>query len=106
MDSVKQPKHYKKDADPLTKVIRLALINDMPPPFEKENLECFEAMISSMSIDEIKGYLRGNSFKYRWRYSGKNGVEDLLKAQWYENKLLILEQELQHEMEQLTGVAA
>jgi len=56
------------------------------------NLEAIEAMASMLSIDELRGYLRGNSFKYRWRYTHKNGIEDLKKAQWYEKKLLKLEE--------------
>ncbi len=38
--------------------------------------------------DEFVGYLRGNSLKYRWRFKYKNGIQDLLKADWYEEKLL------------------
>jgi hypothetical protein len=41
-----------------------------------------------LSIEEYVGFLRGNVFKYQWRYKNKNGVEDLRKAQWYMNKLI------------------
>jgi len=42
-----------------------------------------------LTREEIIGYLRGNSFKYRWRCRSKgNAVKDLRKAQWYENRLL------------------
>ena len=41
-----------------------------------------------LNREEFIGYLRGNSLKYRWRFRYKNGVEDLKKAEWYENKLL------------------
>jgi hypothetical protein len=48
-------------------------------------------MESMMTTEEVIGYLRGNSFKYRWRCRDKNNaVKDLLKAQWYENRLLEL----------------
>jgi hypothetical protein len=44
-----------------------------------------------LSREEFIGFLRGNSFKYRWRCRSKrNAVKDLLKAQWYENRLLAL----------------
>jgi len=58
-------------------------------------IECFDAMESMLSREEFIGFLRGNSFKYRWRCRSKrNAVKDLLKAQWYENRLLsILEEE-------------
>lgn len=34
------------------------------------------------------GYLEGNVIKYISRYKGKNGVEDLLKARHYLDKLI------------------
>jgi len=43
-----------------------------------------------LSPEEYVGYLRGNSLKYRWRFRYKNGVEDLKKAKWYENRLEII----------------
>lgn len=55
------------------------------------DIECIDAMESMMSREEIIGYLRGNSFKYRWRCRDKgNAVKDLRKAQWYENRLLAI----------------
>jgi hypothetical protein len=55
------------------------------------DIECIDAMESMMTTEEVIGYLRGNSFKYRWRCRDKNNaVKDLLKAQWYENRLLEL----------------
>ena len=54
-------------------------------------IECIDAMESMLSREEFIGYLRGNSFKYRWRCRGKgNAVKDLRKAQWYENRLMAL----------------
>ena len=54
-------------------------------------IECIDAMESMLSREEFIGYLRGNSFKYRWRCRDKgNAVKDLRKAQWYENRLLEL----------------
>ena len=88
MDPVNSPGHYKRDVDPLTLAVRAAMSEQMDPL----NLEAIEAMASMLSIDELRGYLRGNSFKYRWRYTHKNGIEDLKKAQWYEKKLLKLEE--------------
>jgi hypothetical protein len=92
MDTVNQPGHYKKDTSLLDTIVRAALTNngDVDPL----NLECFEALFSMLTADEIRGYLRGNSFKYRWRYTHKNGIEDLKKAEWYEKKLLRLEEVL------------
>lgn len=92
MDSVNQPTHYKKDASSLEIAIRAALTDN--GDIDPLNLECFEAMVSMLTVDEIRGYLRGNSFKYRWRYRYKNNIEDLKKAEWYEKKLLRLEEVL------------
>ena len=58
---------------------------------QQGDIECIDAMESMLSREEIIGYLRGNSFKYRWRCRSKgNAVKDLLKAQWYENRLLAI----------------
>lgn len=88
VDVVNLPRHYKEEVDELTALVRDALLDG---DVDIVNIECFEAMVSMMSIDEMRGYLRGNSFKYRWRYQKKAGVQDLEKAQWYEKKLLKLE---------------
>ena len=90
MDTVNQPRHYKKEASSLEIAIRAALTDN--GDIDPLNLECFEAMLSMLSPEEIRGYLRGNSFKYRWRYRYKNNIEDLKKAEWYEKKLLRLEE--------------
>ena len=92
MDTVNHPSHYKKDATLLETTIRAALTNN--GDIDPLNLECIEAMVSMLTIDEIRGYLRGNSFKYRWRYRHKNGIQDLKKAKWYEKKLLRFEEVL------------
>ena len=59
-----------------------------PPHYANGGIECIDAMESMLSEKEFRGYLRGNVFKYLWRYPVKNGVEDLKKAQWYLNKLV------------------
>jgi len=60
------------------------------PPHYNQNhkgIECIEAMEAMLTSEEFTGYLRGNIFKYQWRYRYKNGKEDLEKARWYANKL-------------------
>lgn len=88
MDAVNHPSHYKGTVDELTGLVRDALLDG---DVDIINIECFEALVSMLSIEEIRGYLRGNSFKYRWRYQKKAGVQDLEKASWYERKLLKME---------------
>ena len=58
-----------------------------PPHYNQGSVECIDAMESMLSREEFIGYLRGHSFKYRWRWRGKNGHQDLDKAKWYEHKL-------------------
>jgi hypothetical protein len=41
-----------------------------------------------MSIEQFKGYLKGNVLKYCWRHENKGGSEDLRKAKWYLDKLI------------------
>ena len=41
-----------------------------------------------MSFEQYEGWLRGNVFKYLWRYPHKNKLEDLRKAQFYLNRLI------------------
>lgn len=43
------------------------------------------------------GFIEGNIIKYVSRYKGKNGVEDLKKAQWYINKLILLMEGMDNE---------
>ena len=59
-----------------------------PPHYNKGGIECIEAIEAMLTQEEFIGYLRGNSLKYRWRFRYKNGIQDLEKAEWYENKLM------------------
>jgi hypothetical protein len=58
------------------------------PAHYEGNIECIEAIKSSMSKEAFKGYLKGNIEKYIWRYDRKGGVEDLQKAEWYLKRLI------------------
>lgn len=62
-------------------------IINKPKHYNSGEVECIVAMQSMLTPEEFRGYLRGNSFKYRWRYPDKNGIEDISKAEWYEKKL-------------------
>ena len=60
-----------------------------PHHYNTGNVECIEAIQESMDKAEFKGYLKGNIFKYVWRYEYKNKpVEDLRKAKWYLERLI------------------
>ena len=63
------------------------LINN-PPHYNKGGIECIDAIEAMLTQEEFVGYLRGNSLKYRWRFRYKDFIQDLKKAEWYENKLM------------------
>jgi hypothetical protein len=68
------------------KIMDEDLVNH-PAHYNNGNIECIEAIEAMLTHEEFIGYLRGNSLKYRWRFRYKNGLQDLDKADWYENKL-------------------
>jgi len=61
---------------------------DSPPHYNNTEIECIEA-IAAATGDGFEYYLQGNIMKYLWRYRYKNGSEDLQKARWYLNKLIV-----------------
>ena len=66
-----------------------------PAHYGKGSIECIDYIEDFLTTEEYIGYLRGNIAKYlhRWRY--KNKQEDLLKSQWYLNRLINLHGEEQ-----------
>ncbi len=58
------------------------------PSYYKQGIETIDYINSKQM-----SYLEGNVVKYVSRYKNKNGLEDLLKCQWYINKLIELEKE-------------
>jgi hypothetical protein len=60
-------------------------------------VECIDALEAATS--ELKGIdavCTANAIKYLWRWKKKNGIEDLKKAKWYIEKM-ILEGEKENE---------
>jgi hypothetical protein len=62
--------------------------NINPNHYKQGKIEAILAIESSMTPEQFKGYLKGNIFKYCWRFEDKGGIEDLKKAQWYINRLI------------------
>ena len=61
MDMVNSPKHYCKGG-----------------------IECIDAIKAAVSdLQGMEAVCAGNVIKYVWRYKGKNGLEDLRKAEHY-----------------------
>lgn len=61
------------------------------PPHYQGKVEAIDAIESAMTYEAFKGYLHGNAIKYLMRWTKKNGVEDLRKAEWYLRKLISIE---------------
>lgn len=60
-----------------------------PSHYKQGEVECIDAIKSSMSHEAFQGFLQGNIIKYVWRHKHKNNTEDLKKAQWYLSLLLM-----------------
>ena len=53
-------------------------------------IECIDAIEAATDgLTGFKGYAVGNIIKYLWRWHKKNGLEDLKKARWYLDKLIV-----------------
>ena len=65
-----------------------------PSHYASGGIECIDAMIAAYGIEAVKQYCKLNAFKYQWRFDKKNGNEDILKCQWYQNKYMELNNEV------------
>ncbi len=59
-----------------------------PNYYRKGRMELMDIMKELMTPEEVSGFLKGNIFKYVYRYEEKNGIEDLQKAEWYMGQLI------------------
>lgn len=61
-----------------------------PSHYTQGKIECIDAL-ESATINKcgIEAVCTANIIKYLWRYENKNGIEDVKKAQWYLQKLLM-----------------
>ena len=60
-----------------------------PSHYNSGEVECIDAIKSSMTHCEYRGYLKGNAMKYLWRYDKKGKAEaDLLKCHYYLSALI------------------
>lgn len=69
-------------------------IVNKPEHYCSEKHECIDIMLQLFSVEEVIGFCKCNIFKYRFRANKKNGEQDIQKAQWYEDKLIELNKEL------------
>ena len=80
--------HERENTNGVNMTEEIDMVNSRPHYNNNPGMiECIDAIRAMLSPEEYIGYLRGNSLKYRWRFRYKNGIEDLQKAEWYENRL-------------------
>ena len=62
---------------------------DHPQHYASGSLECIDWIEAELTSEEFEGYLKGQVFKYVWRYRDKGKKsQDLKKARWYLDKLI------------------
>ena len=66
-----------------------------PSHYASGNIECIDAMEAAYGIEAVMHFCQCNAFKYQWRFDKKNGAEDIMKAQWYQNKYLELKKKFE-----------
>ncbi len=60
-----------------------------PAHYTAGGIECIDAIeAATTGLTGGKAYATGAAIKYLWRWSLKNGAEDLKKARWYVDRLL------------------
>ena len=64
--------------------------NINPSHYKNGKIECIDA-IESATIGKIgiEAACVANVIKYLWRYEDKNGLEDVKKAKWYLDRLIL-----------------
>ena len=65
-----------------------------PSHYNQGGIECIDAKESAYGTEAVIKFCMCNAFKYQWRFNEKNGREDILKCQWYQNKMVELQNKL------------
>lgn len=61
-----------------------------PSHYRQGAVECIDAIASATTNKPgIQAVCVANVLKYLWRYECKNRIEDVRKAQWYLERLLV-----------------
>lgn len=65
--------------------------NINPFYYKKGKVECIDALeAATENKTGIEAICTSNIIKYLWRYESKNKIQDVEKAKWYLNKLLLV----------------
>ena len=66
---------------------------ERPEHYTDGNFECIDVMIETQGKQAVMSFCICNAFKYIYRANRKNGIEDIMKANWYLNKYIELNNE-------------
>lgn len=83
----------KEDNTNQNKIDKVDMVNS-PPHYTQGGIECIDAMEAAYGTEAVIIFCMCNAFKYQWRFNAKNGREDILKCQWYQNKMAQLQNKL------------
>lgn len=77
----------------MTKTTNITDNVNHPKHYQKAGMECID-VINAITSDlrGMEAFCVANAVKYLWRYSEKNGVEDIKKARWYIDYLIKLKE--------------
>ncbi len=64
-----------------------------PKHYTEGNFECIDVMLETQGKQTVMSFCICNAFKYIYRASRKNGIEDIMKAKWYLDKFIELNNE-------------
>lgn len=72
-----------------------------PDHYTNGKYECLDVIFDILSShnDPVSAWLTGQIVKYIWRWPLKNGLEDLKKAKFYLDKLILKEEMIENEKE-------
>ena len=71
------------------KEIKMADNVNKPEHYTYGKYECIDVVHElTKDLAGVQAFALGNTLKYLWRFTHKNGVEDLEKARWYLDKLI------------------
>jgi hypothetical protein len=61
-----------------------------PSHYCKGGVECIDAVDAAVSdLSGREAHYTASAIQYLWRWKSKNGAEDLKKARWYIDRLLL-----------------
>ena len=60
-----------------------------PSHYTQGGIECIDAIEAAVTgLTGMEAVCTAQCIKYLWRWKRKNGLEDLLKARWYLDRLI------------------